>query len=238
MISDLHSNFWSDPNCNVRSLYDKWQPKIKADAWIVAGDLRCGTGTKPVKVSPNVFILPGNHDYYYTPIDISVEFLFESGLLCTPLWTDFKLPGDQYNKFTSDQVYRAIRDSKSIPGTSVDLISNLFSNTIKLIRMTQPDIIATHFPPSMQSIHIKYANDPINTYFVNDLESFIEEVKPSLWVCGHVHHRHSYYVSDTLVACNPLGYPGENYSSVDQYQPMVLLRDENNKWFESPQLVF
>jgi Icc-related predicted phosphoesterase len=68
----------------------------------------------------------------------------------------------------------------------------------------------THFPPILQSEHPKYAGDPYNPYFVNDLPDLVRELKPKLWVHGHTHSAFDYEFEGVRVVCNPIGYPGEN----------------------------
>jgi Icc-related predicted phosphoesterase len=99
-----------------------------------------------------------------------------------------------------------------------------------MLEITKPKIVITHFPPSTKSIGPQYRDDPTNTYFVNNLDYLIEEIKPQLWVCGHVHHKHSYYIGDTLVVCNPLGYKGELHNKAVGYVPTIVEKDRNGRW--------
>ena len=62
----------------------------------------------------------------------------------------------------------------------------------------------------MRSCHEKYAGNPLNPYFCNNLDNFILDTKPFLWIHGHTHSEFDYFLGDTRVICNPLGYPGEN----------------------------
>lgn len=71
-------------------------------------------------------------------------------------------------------------------------------------------VIVGHHTPSFQSCHSMYsgANDRImNGGYHSELTEFIlGHPQIALWTCGHTHHRHRYYVGDTLVVCNPRGY--------------------------------
>lgn len=81
----------------------------------------------------------------------------------------------------------------------------------------------THFPPSIRSEHAMYAGDPLNPYFINNIpDDELKEFGAKLWVHGHVHSKFSYKIGDMQVECNPLGYPKENYSRVEDY-PVVLV---------------
>lgn len=249
ILSDLHLNRWIRNAASVtrESLINQCKDADSkfsdVTSWVFAGDMGDGLHFNDINTQSqhlcidgnNIYTTPGNHDHYSTSnrtltSDLDYVFDSKSSLLATPLWTAFSLPGAQYNKWTAEQIYSVITDSKAIVGTSVDLIRQLNKDTINLIKLLQPRIIVTHFPPSMKSIGSRFANDPTNTYFVNDLDWLIEDLQPELWVCGHVHHKHSYYIGNTLVVCNPLGYPGEIYSKITQYTPMIVERNCVGKW--------
>lgn len=71
-------------------------------------------------------------------------------------------------------------------------------------------VVVGHHAPSTMSIHPKYNDDPImNGAYCSDLSEFIlDNPQIKLWTMGHTHHKHRYYIGDTLVACNPRGYIG------------------------------
>lgn len=72
-------------------------------------------------------------------------------------------------------------------------------------------VVLGHHPPSRISIHPKYSDQKImNDAYCNNLDEYIiSQPNIKLWCCGHVHHRHWYYLGSTLVVCNPYGYPNE-----------------------------
>jgi len=72
-------------------------------------------------------------------------------------------------------------------------------------------VIVGHHAPSVLSISEDYKNEYLmNGAYYSDLSEFIlDRPQIKLWTCGHVHHQHWYYMGDTLVACNPRGYPNE-----------------------------
>ncbi len=69
-----------------------------------------------------------------------------------------------------------------------------------------PTVVVTHFAPSRQSIHPRFAGSPINACFVSDLEAQILRWQPALWLHGHVHDSFDYRVGATRVVANPRGY--------------------------------
>lgn len=70
--------------------------------------------------------------------------------------------------------------------------------------------VVGHHAPSKLSTHPRYADDiHMNGAYSSDLSEFIlDHPEIKLWTCGHTHHRHRYYIGDTLVTCNPRGYIG------------------------------
>lgn len=72
-----------------------------------------------------------------------------------------------------------------------------------------PTVVVTHFAPSLQSIHPRFADSPLNACFVSDLEARIRRWQPALWLHGHTHDSFDYRIGPTRVLANPRGYaPG------------------------------
>ena len=71
--------------------------------------------------------------------------------------------------------------------------------------------VATHHAATRQSIRDSFRGQWIvNGAFANNLDEFIiDHPHIAVWSSGHVHHAHRYYINDTLVVCNPHGYPKE-----------------------------
>ncbi len=87
---------------------------------------------------------------------------------------------------------------------------------MKIVRAAHPDqdmVVVTHHGPHENSVHISYRYPPgseraaMNAFYVSDLTNVIEEVKPKLWIHGHVHNSFDYKVGETRVLTNPRGYP-------------------------------
>jgi predicted phosphodiesterase len=72
------------------------------------------------------------------------------------------------------------------------------------------DIVVTHFLPTRHSTPEQFKGALNNNWFVSaELEGFIEERKPALWIHGHTHTSCDYRIGATRIVCNPLGYPTE-----------------------------
>lgn len=65
----------------------------------------------------------------------------------------------------------------------------------------------------------RYAGDPLNAFFLCDMEALIEERKPHWWIHGHTHEPCDYRLGATRVVANPRGYPDEARLS---YAPVTL----------------
>jgi len=70
------------------------------------------------------------------------------------------------------------------------------------------DVVVTHHLPSKQSIAPRFEGDPLNRFFVCDVDDLIERAEPALWVHGHTHCSVDTNVGKTRIVCNPLGYSG------------------------------
>ncbi|MGO8005021.1 metallophosphoesterase [Rhizobium ruizarguesonis] len=137
------------------------------------------------------------------------------------LWTDFRLFGrepslataaaqDAMNDFkrikfskTPFQKFRPIHAFRKHQETRDFIFSELQKRT------GQQTVVVSHHAPSHRSVSAEFLDDPLAPCYASDLEDFILETLPTVWVHGHVHHRNDYQISDTRVVSNPRGYPGE-----------------------------
>lgn len=178
----------------------------------------------------HVIYIPGNHEYYNSDFDVARETLrnlcgahanihFEGerftlegrGFYAGTLWTDFdqESPTTMYlaSRFMND--YRRIYLGKGL--LRPEMVLNMHKGELLLMRnlMEHGDIVITHHAPSFKSIHPDYIGNELNGAYASNLENFILDHKPALWLHGHVHHHHDYLIGTTRVVCNPHGYPRE-----------------------------
>lgn len=84
------------------------------------------------------------------------------------------------------------------------LMSNSLGNKLKTV-------VVTHHLPSKQSVHERYLSgeslwaEQMNYLFYSDLEEIVKHA--NVWLHGHTHDSAEYTVGDTIVRCNPRGYP-------------------------------
>lgn len=80
-----------------------------------------------------------------------------------------------------------------------DILSTIIENTID-----KKIIVVTHHTPMLP-----YRDGPLKHGFHSDQEELLLSGKIMLWCHGHTHFPHTTKIHDTVVWCNPHGYPGE-----------------------------
>ncbi len=88
-----------------------------------------------------------------------------------------------------------------------------------------PTVVVTHMAPSIRSVPPEDAAEPIGATNASDLEGFIEETKPYLWIHGHTHMSSDYVIGRTRVICNPYGYWGEELNKAFESDRVIDLED-------------
>lgn len=108
--------------------------------------------------------------------------------------------------------FRTILYSPNVTLAAKDIINfNMKARDFIKDNTHKTSVVITHFCPSEKSIHSKYANDPINPYYVNSCEDLMTSNIP-LWIHGHTHTSFDYQINSTRIICNPRGYKDENSS--------------------------
>lgn len=137
------------------------------------------------------------------------------------LWTDFRLNGgDPELAMTSAQSgmndYKKIKYSK-LPYTKFRPIhayrkhqeSRVFLKSALAEASAGKTVVVTHHAPSPRSIPAEFEGNPLSACYASDMEDFIIDGQPSLWVHGHVHQKIDYRIGNCRIVANPRGYPGE-----------------------------
>jgi Icc-related predicted phosphoesterase len=134
---------------------------------------------------------------------------------CT-LWSDMELLNDPHASTiaAADTMndYRLIRHSKTNRRLSPkDTRMYHFRSVLKLtefLKAGEPErsIVVTHHAPSIRSIADRYKSDLVSAAFASNMDDFILEHQPRLWIHGHTHESFDYEIGKTRVACNPRGY--------------------------------
>lgn len=90
-------------------------------------------------------------------------------------------------------------------------------------RLMQP-IVITHHLPSYLLCDPKFGNGPLDGLFASKSDDMlIGPNAPRLWMYGHTHTSNRCILDDTLMVCNPKGYPGERDVN---YEPKLFIELE------------
>jgi len=236
ILSDLHLEFGSftppDAHADLVVLAGDVDIGVKGVRW-----------AKQAFPQVPVIYVPGNHEYYRQAFPSLLEKLHAeahgssvrvlerdaveiSGITvlgCT-LWTDFALHGDSligeriaasvmtdYKLIRVSPHYRRLRprDTASVHRASVDWLRN------EAAAQRGRQIMVSHHAPSALSLSQEERVDLASAAYASNLESLIQDLRPALWVHGHLHHRCDYRVGETRVICNPRGYAQEPCSDFD-----------------------
>ena len=185
---------------------------------------------------PIIFIL-GNHDYYgnllcATPDDFKEFFADKENyhflekdkitieginFLGTTLWSDLdKGRGALYAQLTMPDYPNIL---KLIGGRAAiidaqDTIDEFEKNMAFLKNNTKKgDVIITHHMPSYSLVAKQYLSSQLTGAFVSNLDDFILDHEPLLWLFGHTHTGCDKVIGNTRCVCNPFGYPFEGYKN-------------------------
>jgi Icc-related predicted phosphoesterase len=196
---------------------------------------------------PIIYVL-GNHEYYkntYPELvskardevvgknihlleneSITIEGINFHG--CT-LWTDFKLFGDpRIAGYECQQVltdFKKIRRSNGyskLRALDVSLIHQRSRDWLSdsLRKSSGPNVVVTHHAPSLRSAPEKYKKDIVTSAYASNMEAFIAEHEPDIWLHGHMHNSSDYMIDGCRVVCNPRGYKDE-FNANFEYEKLI-----------------
>jgi metallophosphoesterase superfamily enzyme len=101
-----------------------------------------------------------------------------------------------------------------------DEIMDHYRELMDKIVAQKPNVIVTHFAPSIMPIPFDSRNDPCQNFFYFDAHKWLNEIESdTIWICGHVHDnmRATYLNKNGALItcmCNPQGYPEDRLSSI------------------------
>lgn len=67
-------------------------------------------------------------------------------------------------------------------------------------------VLATHHLPSNRSSPERFRGNLDNAFFISNLEDFLLDHEPDLYIHGHTHDSFDYRIGGTRIVCNPYGY--------------------------------
>ena len=171
----------------------------------------------------NVVAIMGNHEYYgwNGEVEPFIRSLYERygihflennvvtinnvRIAGAVLWTDFFGNQPYYHNIVS----RGMNDY-IVTGLTSQITYDKHIRSLKFLRQANADVVITHHAPSVKSVHDMYIGSPLNAGYYSDLPDFVDEIKPKVWIHGHMHHPVNYMIGKTNVLANPRGYPNEN----------------------------
>lgn len=188
---------------------------------IIAGDVHPDVAVRDrlIKLCEDHYRIPvilqeGNHDYYGSEFPLTQEprILTINGLkiLAITLWT-YLDPIAEMRAITFPD-FDKVTGIKNISCAKQNFAH---AEAVRIIQTEAPDIVVTHHAPSYLSVAPRFKGHPETDFFYSRQENLILDMKPKLWVHGHVHDNFDYELGDTRVVCNPLGYPFEKRHWVD-----------------------
>jgi Icc-related predicted phosphoesterase len=193
--------------------------------------------TEHVNHVPVIYVL-GNHEYYrhtYPGLLNKLKLLTRKTNITlleneskrlggitfhgATLWTDFELFGNaelaEWESQQSMNDYRLIRRDPSYSrmrpaDTRVQHKASLrwLEKSLKESK-TKKNVVVTHHAPSKKSVPDLFQKHMVSAAFASNLDDFILDTKPQIWVHGHIHQAVDYTIGQTRVICNPMGYPEE-----------------------------
>ena len=181
-----------------------------------------------------VIVVLGNHDYYsyrynsfrkavedykrvaskYSNIHILARETLELdgvNFIGATLWTDYDkgrgicaaiaaMPCFKYLEVDDRLVnYQDILDEYK---RDVAFIGDNMSDSLK-------NVVITHHVPTFNFMPPKYRRSHVNGAFCTNLNDFILDNQPDVWVCGHTHTHFTGSIGDCTLYCNPWGYDFE-----------------------------
>ena len=232
IYSDIHLEFrWQIRASIVEKILQEKINGTDADLVINAGDMHPYPDARALFLAdikvPHEHVL-GNHDFYGLQKLHHSRFVRDvNGLkvVGATLWTDF----DKGNMFVMGKFRDTLADGHQImpqlpSHTITEEIYELFHRDLDFLTKEKPDVVVTHHAPSFRSVHPRFhASGFVNHYFMSELDDYIlDHPHIKLWVHGHMHMPSDYRLGSCRVVANPLGYPGETYKNVQDYQVLVV----------------
>lgn len=252
ILSDLHLERMDD--YERVSLYSRISPwfqnfdslKGAPDVLVLAGDIMEAKYYGDLRDAleglvegyKHVIYVPGNHEYYGSDPE-TVNRNLDTLMKDLPNIQVLR-NGESYSIGTQNFIggtmwYRPdpLTDASRVHFSDFKYIRNFYDWVyarqadfeVKLERMLDSeDIVITHHLPSMQSVAPEYKKATSNAWFVCEMDYFLEEYRPKLWIHGHTHVKQDYIhsTSGVRVICNPGGYEFEPETQA-KFDPQLII---------------
>ena len=246
IISDLHQDFASNQydhipnNCDVMIIAGDLQEGCGVQSLIPY----VAAGQRVIYVAGNHEHYDHEISNTFKQIeqeaaDHGIDFLNENTVtinnvrfIGATLWTDFLLYGEGMEYGVREACHNGMNDyfcitNKEHPlGTftpnharNLHTSNKAYLNKTLLEPHDGPTVVVTHHAPSAISVPDYYKDDLISAGYASNLENFIMQHNPNVWVHGHTHRQLDYMIADTRVVCNARGY---NFEHTGNYEPYII----------------
>jgi len=219
VTSDLHFEFFGD----FHPVIDEMDA-TGIEVLIIAGDLCTKPQHEEMLTSlsekfPQVIFVLGNHDYYRSSLrEVHRNLVAVSTKLKNVQWlhnTKVEIGGHRFlgtPLWFRDDPMNPIYEKLLNDFSQIDRFRNwVYKENKRSLKFLEGaiepgDIVITHHAPTMKSVPERYLMEPLNRFFVCDMESLIRGLEPRVWVHGHTHDSFDYMIEKTRIVCNPRGY--------------------------------
>lgn len=224
IASDIHGNF-------ARLLDSIKDINYETDIIILAGDILSDSPNVDfgwvtlTSLAKHIIYVPGNHEFInpkfpiikdiikkigITTLDNNTTEIDNINIIGTTLWSDISNnPIDEVACRLYLPEFRLI---------SLERYRDMHKNAVGFINSSIKDnmtnVVVTHHAPSIKSISSRWAGNALNSGFYSELDI---DSRIKLWVHGHTHDIFNYYIGETNVVCNPLGYSHESTNFKDNF---------------------
>jgi predicted phosphodiesterase len=224
ILSDLHLEFFRD---NGTKFIESLEVN-DTDVLVLAGDINISKGLKKcldqfAAKFPKVLYIHGNHEYYKTKRATVIEETIAAVINNNTnlYWLNRSVVNIDGVRFVGTTLWfpknkRTLKLKNNINDFYCieDCDPWAFEENEKNIKflndeVKKGDVVITHHLPSEKSVHKMYKDDPLNCYFVCEMDSLIIERQPAFWIHGHTHFSMDYKIKDTRIVCNPYGYDSQ-----------------------------
>jgi predicted phosphohydrolase len=223
LLSDLHLDMHKDAGVSFLNSIP-----VASDILVIPGDVaECASLEATLRFFcarwKDTIFCAGNHEYYSTKAKSDVDKVLTNVKADFPNFhwlnkSSVTLGGVTFHGATlwfpnkpDHYLYRYdVADFQYIPGFE-PWVYNEHTAAVKYFRknVKEGDVLITHHLPSEACVSPRFRGDPLNRFFVGEIDTILRENKPAVSAFGHTHDPIDIKLFDTRVICNPLGYPRE-----------------------------
>ncbi len=141
-------------------------------------------------------------------------------VLGATLWSDFRRGGTEAARFITQSIVADPRELIAVHRRTIAWLKNKIAAVRAAKRKA---VVVTHMAPSYRSLSAEQQRHPLAGFFASDLEPLIRELRPVLWIHGHIHTSLEYPLAATAIVANPRGNPGVKVNALGRaWAPKIV----------------